>query len=59
MTLAGRFISSGDPARPLVACPLMPGKTKSDPKPLVGKAIILRIDCSVQAPPYRGRRRGA
>jgi len=43
--------SAGIPARPLVVCPLIPGTTKFDPKPFGGKAIILRIDCSVRALP--------
>ncbi len=43
--------SAGNPARPLVVCPLIPGTTKFDPKPFGGKAIILRIDCSVVALP--------
>lgn len=43
--------AGGNPARPLVVCPLIPGTTKFDPKPFGGKAIILRIDCSVQALP--------
>ena len=43
--------SAANPARPLVVCPLIPGSTKFDPKPFGGKAIILRIDCSVQALP--------
>ncbi len=42
---------AGNPARPLLVCPLIPGTTKFDPKPFGGKAIILRIDCSVQALP--------
>jgi hypothetical protein len=43
--------SAGIPDRPLVVCPLIPGTTKFDPKPFGGKAIILRIDCSVRALP--------
>jgi hypothetical protein len=42
---------AGNPARPLVVCPLIPGTTKFDPKPFGGKAIILRIDNSVQLLP--------
>ncbi len=41
--------AAGNPARPLVVCPLIPGTTKFDPKPFGGKAVILRIDNSVQA----------
>lgn len=43
--------SAGNPARPLVVCPLIPGTTKFNPKPFGGKAIILRIDNSVQSLP--------
>jgi hypothetical protein len=43
--------TAGNPARPLVVCPLIPGTTKFDPKPFGGKAIILRCDLSVQALP--------
>jgi hypothetical protein len=40
--------TADNPNRPVVVCPLIPGTTKFDPKPFGGKAIILRIDCSVQ-----------
>jgi hypothetical protein len=43
--------TAGNPARPIVVCPLIPGTTKFDPKPFGGKAIILRVDCSVQLLP--------
>jgi hypothetical protein len=43
--------AAGNPARPLVVCPLIPGTTKFDPKPFGGKAIILRCDLSVLALP--------
>lgn len=43
--------SAGNPARPLVVCPLIPGTTRFDPKPFGGKAIILRIDNAVQLLP--------
>jgi hypothetical protein len=36
--------SKGNPSRPLLLCPLIPGTTKFDPKPFDGKAIVLRID---------------
>lgn len=39
--------TAGNPARPIVVCPLIPGTTKFDPKPFGGKAIILRCDLSV------------
>lgn len=40
--------SAGNPARPIIVSPLIPRTTKFDPKPYGGKAIILRIDNSVQ-----------
>ena len=43
--------SAGNPTTPIVVCPLIPGTTKFDPKPFGGKALILRIDMSVQALP--------
>ncbi len=36
--------SAGDPARPIVLAPVIPGTKKFDPKPFDGKAIILRTD---------------
>jgi hypothetical protein len=39
--------SKGNPSRPLLLCPLIPGTTKFDPKPFDGKAIVLRIDNTV------------
>jgi hypothetical protein len=45
---------AGNPARPILVCPLIPGTTKFDPKPFGGKAIILRVDCSVQMLPIEG-----
>jgi hypothetical protein len=44
--LAGLF-SSGNPSRPLLFLPLIPGTDRFDPKPFGGKAIILKIDNSV------------
>ena len=35
---------TGDPARPIVLTPVIPGTKKFDPKPFEGKAIILRTD---------------
>lgn len=43
--------SAGNPGKAIVVCPLVPGTTKFDPRPFGGKAIILRIDCSVQTLP--------
>lgn len=40
--------AGGNPARPLLLCPLVPGKTTFDPKPFGGKALVLRVDMSVQ-----------
>lgn len=36
-----------DPSTPLVLTPLIPGTTKFDPKPFDGKAIVLKIDNTV------------
>jgi len=40
--------SAGNIARPIVLCPVIPGTTKFDPKPFGGKALLLRIDQSVE-----------
>jgi hypothetical protein len=45
--------SAGNPARPILVCPLIPGTTIFDPKPFGGKALILRVDCSVQMLPIQ------
>jgi hypothetical protein len=39
--------SVGNPSRPLVVTPLIPGTDRFDPKPFDGKAIILKADNSV------------
>ncbi len=39
--------TAGNPARPLIICPIVPGTTKFDPRPFGGKAVILRIDLAV------------
>jgi len=39
--------TAGNPTRPLLLAPLIPGTTKFDPKPFNGKAIVLHIDNSV------------
>jgi hypothetical protein len=44
--LAG-LSSTGNPSRPLVVTPLIPGTDRFDPKRFDGKAIILRMDNSV------------
>lgn len=36
----------GNPARPIVFCPIIPGTDRFDPKPFDGKAVILRLDNS-------------
>lgn len=41
--------SLGDPGRPVVFGPLIPGTRRFDPKPFKGRAIILRLDNSVTA----------
>jgi hypothetical protein len=37
-----------DPTSPLLLAPLIPGTTKFDPKPFKGKAVVLKIDKSVE-----------
>ena len=44
--LAG-LSSAGNPSRPLIVTPLIPGTDRLDPKRFDGKAIILRMDNSV------------
>lgn len=39
--------SKDNPSLPLLLAPIIPGTTKFDPKPLKGRAIILKIDQSV------------
>lgn len=43
--------TTGNPTRPLVVCPLVAGTANFDPKPFGGKALVLRIDGSVQMLP--------
>lgn len=45
--------ASGNPSRPLVVTPLIPGTDRFDPKPFKGKAVILKIDNSVTSLPIR------
>lgn len=44
--LAG-LSSEGNPSRPLIVTPLIPGTDRFDPKRFDGKAVILRMDNSV------------
>jgi hypothetical protein len=37
-----------DPTTPIVLTPLISGTTKFDPKPFKGKAVVLKIDKSVE-----------
>jgi hypothetical protein len=39
--------TAGDPKRPLVVTPLIPGTDRFDPKPFGGYAVILPVDCSI------------
>jgi hypothetical protein len=48
--LAG-LSSKGNPSRPVVVTPLVPGTDHFDSKPFNGKAIILRLDNSVTSMP--------
>jgi hypothetical protein len=48
--LAG-LTSMGNPKRPIVVTPLIPGTDRFDPKPFDGKAIILNADNSVSSLP--------
>ncbi len=43
--------AAGNPSRPVVVAPLLKGKTSFDPAVFGGKAIVLRVDNSVQALP--------
>jgi hypothetical protein len=43
--------SAGSSFRPWVVCPLVKGKTTFDPQALGGKAVILKLDCSVDSLP--------
>lgn len=43
--------SQGNPSRPIVVTPLIPGTNRSDPKPFEGKAVILKMDNSVTSLP--------
>ena len=43
--------ASGDPGRPLVVGPMLPGKMEFDPAPFGGKAVVLRADNSVTVLP--------
>ena len=43
--------SDGNPSRPIVVTPLIPGTDRFDPKPFKGKAVLLRLDNSVTSLP--------
>lgn len=43
--------SQGNPSRPIVVTPLIPGTNRFDPKPFEGKAVILKLDNSVSSLP--------
>ncbi len=42
---------AGNPSRPIVVTPVIPGTVRFDPKPFDGKAIILKMDNSVTTMP--------
>ncbi len=48
-TYFGGAVATDNPTRPLVVTPMIPGTDRFDRKALDGKALILRIDCSVQS----------
>ncbi len=48
--LAG-LSSKGNPSRPLIVTPLIPGTDRFDPKKFDGKAVILKMDNSVTSMP--------
>jgi hypothetical protein len=39
--------NTGNPARPVAFCPIIPGTDRFDPKPFDGRAVVLRYDNSV------------
>jgi hypothetical protein len=43
--------AAGNPTRPLGVCPLVAGTTNFDSKPFGGKALVLRVNGSVQMLP--------
>jgi hypothetical protein len=43
--------SDGNPSRPIVVTPLIPGTNRFDPKPFEGKAVMLKLDNSVTSLP--------
>ena len=40
--------ASGNPARPIAFCPIIPGTDRFDPEPFDGKAVVLLVDNSVR-----------
>lgn len=43
--------SKGNPSRPIIVAPMIPGTDRFDPKPFEGKAVLLRLDNSVTSLP--------
>jgi hypothetical protein len=43
--------SKGNPSRPIVVAPMIPGTDRFDPKPFEGKAVLLRLDNSATSLP--------
>ena len=43
--------SKGNPSRPIIVAPLIPGTDRFDPKPFKGKAVLLKMDNSVTSLP--------
>lgn len=43
--------SKGNPSRPIIVAPLIPGTDRFDPKPFKGKAVLLKLDNSVTSLP--------
>lgn len=50
--LAGLAVE-GNPSRPIVVTPLIPGTDRFDPKPFDGRAVILKMDNSATLVPIR------
>ena len=50
--LAG-LSSKGNPSRPLIVTPMIPGTDRFDPEPFNGKAVVLKMDNSVTSLPIQ------
>lgn len=50
--LAGLEVE-GNPSRPIVVAPVIPGTDRFDPKPFDGKAVVLKMDNSVTSLPIQ------